>query len=127
MSVVYYAVTKALDPATGDYKFSGSVHTRGSPMREIIIRILRTPKGQCLANPNFGIDLSLVRKQFPNTAQNLKNSISQSVKYLVDQNLISNLEISVDSDTSTSTLKYQISFTDNQANNREIDTIKGRF
>jgi len=127
MSVVYYAVTKALDSATGDYKFSGSVHTRGSPMREIIIRILRTPKGQCLANPSFGIDLSLVRKQFPNTAQNLKNSISQAVKYLVDQNLISNLEISVDSDTSTSTLKYQISFTDNQANNREIDTIKGRF
>lgn len=127
MSVVYYAVTKALDPLTGDYKFSGSVHTRGSPMREIILRILRTPKGQCLANPNFGVDLSLVRKQFPNSAQNLKNSILQSLKYLVDQKLISNLTVTTESESTQGIIKYQVSFTDNQANNREIDTIKGRF
>lgn len=51
-----YAYTRAVDPLTGDYVFEHDEYVPAVPLVAVAINVLRTPKGQCLTDPELGVD-----------------------------------------------------------------------
>lgn len=108
--VRYYAFTRALDPGTGYIRVSGNTWVPGSPMVEVVLRIIRTPKGTFLPDPNFGVDYSLVEKARTNSGATFRAELSRALRTLVTTNAIRDLAIQVE--TKGTTLLWQIDFVD---------------
>lgn len=109
---LYSMVSDAMDAGTGDtlQDDSGQRVKRGSPTVERVIRCLRTPRGQCPLDPAFGVDMSFVDKAYPDLAARWRAAVFEALRHLVEEGLISDLAVSVDSVGSQ--LLYNVTFVD---------------
>jgi hypothetical protein len=99
-----------MNPATGDMVMAGSDPSYGQPMAEVVLRICRTPKGSMWANPQFGIDLSLVNKALPGAAAQLRASILAALDFYVQNKYIKNVSVTVSQNGAA--LMYDVAFID---------------
>lgn len=106
-----YAYTREIDPNTGDVRMNGAVHKiADSPMVEVVMRVLRTPRGTYLPDPSFGLDYSLARYIKPNTKSDWRAEVVRALTFLIDAKRIQ--ELSVEVEIVGRQLRYQVSFLD---------------
>jgi phage baseplate assembly protein W len=96
MTTPHYAVARELDPATGDLRMHGVAWKRGAPLTEIVLRVLRTPRGSFLPKPTFGVDYSLVQKLTPASRSLWRAGVEAALRYLVDSGRMRDLQVIVD-------------------------------
>lgn len=111
-----YAVTRSLDPGKGDVLMDGLTWKQGQPMTEVVLRILRTPRGRYLPDPTFGVDYSAVNKALPGAGAAWRAAVLDALRSLIDRGYIANVAVTVD--TAGDRLLYQVDFTDVQAQQR---------
>lgn len=106
-----YAYCRKLDPKTGDVVMNGATWQASStPMLEVVLRVVRTPLGKCLANAKFGVNYDLLQKVLPTTAASWRAEILRALRPYVDLNLISPPKVTVDTDGSQ--MVYEVTFVD---------------
>lgn len=110
MSDGYYAFTRKLDPARGVPVVDSGSWTAGSPMAEVIVRVLRTPKGSYRADPSFGVEYKDIDKGAPDAPTRLQLAIETALAVYVRDKLITDLRVKVQ--RAGSQLRYEVSFTD---------------
>jgi hypothetical protein len=129
MFTPYYAACRKLDPGKGDYVFAGTTWAQGSPMVEIVVRGLRTPRGRYLPDPTWGVDLSNVNKLLPTAAASLRAAILQFLQPYQKQNLIRNVTVATSQGNGFMT--YEVDFFDVRAETYASrilgQPISGRF
>lgn len=120
----YYAYTRALTPA-GDLAFDDarSSWAGGSPMAEVVERVLRTPRGSYLPDPRFGVDFASVQKNTPNAGARFRDAILAALKYLTDARLI--VSLTVETEARGAQLLYRITFTDPRQPGARPITVSG--
>lgn len=126
MAGVYYAHTRALDPVTGDVRLSGGQWVVGSPAAELVLQVLRTPKGTYLPDPSYGIDLSAVTHDHPNVTAKLHAAITAALRHLVEDGFITDLLVKVQR-SGRGRLGYDVSFYDPRAqgSSRRRENVTG--
>ena len=117
-----YAIARQLDPATGDVVLLGSTWANGSPLTEIVVRVLRTAKGTYLPDQAFGLDLSALNKASPNAPAVLEKAIRNALAFLVRQGLLTNLQVTVERQGTA--LAFQVAFTDPR--NQSKDAVRDK-
>lgn len=65
-------------------------------MTEVVVRVLRTPRGSFLPDPTFGVDYRLVTKAHPNSPATLQSAIVEALKRFTDIGLITDLTVNVE-------------------------------
>lgn len=102
----------AMNPGTGDTKFdaSGQRIARGSATVERVIRRLRTPRGQCVLSPTFGVDMSFTDKAYPDLAARWNAAVREALAPEIASGAIDELVVS--SEAVDSMLVYEVSFLD---------------
>jgi hypothetical protein len=111
-----YAFCRALDPGTGDVRLAGATWAAGTPMTEVVLRVLRTPRGRYLPDPDFGVDYDVVQKLGPGTAAAWRAEVLRALRPYVDAGLLADVAVTVD--TGAGRLVYQVDFTDPRAAQR---------
>lgn len=106
----YYAFTRKLDPARGVPVVDSGTWASGSPMAEVIVRVLRTPKGSYRADPSFGVDYSDIDKGAPDAPTRLQLAIEAALAVYVRDRLIADLRVRVT--RAGSQIRYEVSFSD---------------
>ncbi len=102
----------AMNPGTGDTELdaSGQRIARGSPTVERVIRRLRTPRGQCVLDPTFGVDMSFTDKAYPDLAARWSAAVREALLPEITREAIDDLVVS--SEAVGSVLVYEVSFLD---------------
>lgn len=105
-------ISDAMDPATGDMRFdaAGQRIERGYPTVERVIRRLRTPRGQCVLDPTYGVDMSFVDKMTPDIGTRWTAAVREALAPEIASGSIDELVVAVD--VVGSTLLYEVSFVD---------------
>lgn len=118
MPAPYYAVARAVDPGTGDLRFDPLAQSwvEGQPMTQVVLRVLRTPRGQCLADPTFGLDYDTLDKAAPNLAARFEAAVRAALAFLTGPRLITDLALTVSADRDR--LRFTLAFTDPRDNAR---------
>lgn len=118
MTEPYYAVADAMDPGTGQLlqDANGQSWKRGQPVTELVIRVLRTPRGQCPLDPTYGVDMTFVDKAFPDIAARWRAAVLEALRPYVAKNLLA--EVAVTADSEGGRLLYSVSFVDVRARAR---------
>lgn len=91
----YYAETRSLNPLTGDLYFTEPRWIAGSPLAEIAVRVVRTPKGRYLPDPTFGVDYSVLKKRNNNTAAAFTAALKDAFDRYVKRGIMRDLKVSV--------------------------------
>ena len=92
---VYYAVTRALDPGTGDIVMAGPTWARGQPATEIVLRCLRTPRGRYIPDPTYGLDYSVLQKATSDKPSKLRAAIQDALSRFAKRGVIEPPQIAV--------------------------------
>lgn len=108
----YYKFTRSLDPRTGNLTMVNQRWKAGSPAAEIVLRVLKTPKGTYLPDPTFGFDYSLLDHVRPDSEEKIKAGIRECLNYLVKDRVITDLNIKVEVDAKKKTVLFDVSFID---------------
>jgi hypothetical protein len=118
MPAPWYAYARAVDPATGDLQFNtyGQVWTEGQPMVQCVLHTLRTPRGQCLADPSFGLDYDTLDKAAANLGARFEAAARAALAWLTAPGLITDLAIAVTAERDR--LQFALTFTDPRDNTR---------
>lgn len=105
-------VSDAMDPGTGDLRFDASASriARGFPTVERVIRRLRTPRGQCLLDPAYGVDLSFADKAYPDIVARWTAAVREALAPEVTRGAIDELVVRVEIDGGS--LVYEVEFVD---------------
>ena len=112
-----YAITRVYDPVTGDVRMSGPTWARSpSPMLEVILYVIKTPKGSKPTDPSFGVDYNLLQRNLPNLGVTWVAEVKRALKFYTDNRYITELSVLVD--TSSHGLKFEVSFKDPQMPDR---------
>jgi hypothetical protein len=111
-----YAISRTLDPATGDRTVIDGRQVDGQPLTQVVLRVLRTQKGSYLPDPEFGVDFSLVQKTTANATAMFEKSIRTALDYLIRQGALANLVVVVERQGTA--LVADVSFTDPRVNRR---------
>lgn len=122
----FYAFTPELDES-GDVALDGSTYSWGSPMVEIVKRVLRTPRGTYLPDPSFGVDYSVVDKARPDAGARFQAAILAALRPWTLRREIVDLSVAVE--VTDSTLRYEISFSDPRlaSDTRGRVTLRGAY
>ena len=88
-----YAYARKFDPGTGEVMMDGASWATDRPMTAIVMRVIRTPLGSYLPDPNFGIDYSTLDKARPNAGAELQAAIKRGLAFLTRPGLITNLVV----------------------------------
>lgn len=121
----FYAFTRALNPQTGQPLVSAGIWTRGAPMAEVVVRILRTPQGTYKPERSFGVEYGQIDKGSADAPEALRSAIESALAKLVRDKLIENLTIEVERHGDR--LLYEISFDDPKvAAGRRVGPLRGR-
>ncbi len=110
--MAYYKFTRSLDPSTGNVLLENQRWKGGSPAAEIVLRVLRTPKGSYLPDPTFGFDYSLLNHLTNDSEARIKAGIETALNYLVQDSVISSLKVKVQVDILRKAVVYDVSFYD---------------
>lgn len=112
---------------SGDYSLDNTELAGGWPVLEICKRVLNTPKGSFLPDPNFGLDTSFLRKIEPNTAVRFIAAVRAALRDYTSAGVMADLQIKAD--FVGDRLIYDISAVDPRASvvKREKDSIKGEI
>ena len=105
--------TRAIDAQTGQLLFDTIQHTwpaSPAPMRDVVVRVLRTPRGSCLASPSFGLDYSKLDKASPQLAATFEAAALAALAYLTSAGLIT--DVRTLASVERSTLRYTVTFRD---------------
>jgi phage baseplate assembly protein W len=121
----YYARTRALDPATGDLRLAGGNYVAGNPMLEVVLRVLRTPRGSYLPDPTFGVDMTVLRKASVGVAAAWRAAVIAALRRYTDRGLITDLKVTVE--TEGSRLYYSLEFVDPRSRTREPTRLARRL
>lgn len=81
---------------SGDYSLDNTELAGGWPVLEICKRVLNTPKGSFLPDPNFGLDTSFLRKIEPNTAVRFIAAVRAALRDYTSAGIIDDLQIKAD-------------------------------
>lgn len=110
-----YAITRRLDPNTGlfDLDTDGRDWAEGEPATELVIRALRTPRGSCPLDPEYGLDVSSLDRVWPNLAARVTTAIGDALAFLTRTRRITDLRITVQ--TERDRLAYAVRFYDPRA------------
>lgn len=105
-------VAEAMDPGTGVLlqDEAGQNFKRGDATLERVIRVLRTPRGQCVLDPSYGVDMSFVDKAHPDLAARWQAAVIEALRPEVESGAISDVAVSVDAVGGH--LLYSVSFVD---------------
>lgn len=109
-----YAVTRQLDPGRGELQMTGSTWTRGQPMVEIAVRILRTPRGTYQLDQTFGVDMSTVKTVTSGTGAAFQAAIYQAFDFYIKRGFVTKFKAFV-SVSATGAVTYDVSFVDPRA------------
>lgn len=92
-------------------------------MLEVVLAVLRTPKGRCLVDPDLGVDWSRVQNLTANAGSVAKAVIESALQRYVSAGLIANLQVATQADPEYGRLVYGLEFRDVRAQQRV--TIQG--
>lgn len=119
-------VTRKLHPRTGHIVLQGGRWVRGVPMLEVVLRVLRTSKGDYPPDPSFGVDYGSVDKGAPNAAAALKLAIEEALAPYTRTRQIQML--SVDVQRAGDRLVYDVAFVDPRAEaSARQQSIRGMY
>lgn len=107
-----YAYARTLNPQTGDWTFTTTFPGSPSPATELVKRILRTTKGQCLLDPTMGVDWAKVDPLGTGAASLADTLIRSALAGLVTRGVIAGLSVAVEVDGQAGRLLYAATFTD---------------
>ena len=107
-----YAYARTLNAQTGDWTFTTTFPGATSPATELVKRILRTTKGQCLLDPAMGVDWAKVDPLGTGAASLADALIRSALAGLVTRGVIANLSVAVEVDGQAGRLLYTVTFTD---------------
>jgi hypothetical protein len=118
MPAPFYAYTRSTDPGSGELRFDAMAQTwvEGQPMVECVLAALRTPRGQCLTDPAFGLDFDGLDKAAPNLAAQFEAAARAALAFLTGPGLITDLSFTVTAGGSR--LSFTLAFTDPRDNTR---------
>lgn len=119
---LYYAYTRFVN-SDRDVQLEGTSWKTGSPMAEAVKRIMATPRGKFVPEPDFGIDLRDVNTARSDCSTRFRAAILAALSELVRKRLITNTKVSVE--VSGDRLRYDISFYDPRA--RDTFREKGQI
>lgn len=108
----YYAFSPALDPLTGDVKFSQtrSSWTEGQPLVEKVIRCLRTPKGSALRDPTYGVDAGAFENARENAPAEAEAAIRAALQRFISRGELTDLAVEVEAQGTS--LVFEVRFKD---------------
>lgn len=83
--------SRKLDPATGDWiaDDAGNFARTPSPGMSAVLLVLRTQRGECLADPELGVDWKGARRATGNRVENLRAAVLAGLARLVSRGVIS--------------------------------------
>jgi len=118
MAEPYYAVTRKLDPATGQWVLDadGRTYARGQPATELVVRALRTPRGSCPLDPTYGLDVSRLDRARPDLAVTAQSAITAALAFLTSAGRITDLRVTASAERDR--LVYSVDFYDPRARTR---------
>lgn len=80
---------RKLNPSTGDWTLSAGDFARSSsPAMSAVLLVLRTQKGEALADPELGVDYKAARRATGNRAENLRAAVFAGLARLVARGVI---------------------------------------
>jgi phage baseplate assembly protein W len=123
MASRYYAHTRALDAQSGDKRVAGGTYVAGDPMTEVVLRILRTPRGRYLPDPTFGVDYSVIQKAGAGVAAAWRAAVLAALDRLIKRNLITHVRVIVDT-SKPGQLLYDVEFRDPRNSAREPTRLR---
>jgi len=93
-----YAVTRKMDPLTGDVLFDTSRRTwaTGAPLMERVLRCLRTERGTAMRDPGYGVDWSPVDNARSNAGVAAQQAITEALRRFVDAGDLRDLTVQTD-------------------------------
>jgi hypothetical protein len=108
----------AIDPGTGHYVLDASRQrlAYASATVQRVIRRLRTPRGQCLLDPTYGVDMSFTDKAYPDLAARWRAAVLDALKPEIDASAIADVSVTVDH--ANGHLLYNVRFLDVLARER---------
>ncbi len=120
-----YAITRTLDPNTGLFELDddGREWAEGQPATELVVRVLRTPRGSCPLDPSYGIDTTAFARAWPNVAARVTAAITEALAFLTRTARITNVTVTVQ--TERDRLFYEVRFIDPRA--RTTNAVPGSF
>ena len=123
MTEPYYAIADAMDPGTGQglQDADGQSWKRGQPAAELVLRVLRTPRGQCQLDPAYGVDMTFLDKAYPNVAARWRAAVIEALRPYVAKTILSDIEVTAESDGGR--LLYSVSFVDVRARARRTISL----
>ncbi len=118
MTEPYYAVTRKLDPATGQWVLDadGRTYARGQPAAELVLRVLRTPRGSSPLDPTYGLDTSRLDRARADLAVTAQGAIVAALDFLVRARRITDLRVAVSVERDR--LLFTVDFYDPRARER---------
>lgn len=117
MTTRYYAIARELNETTGDVRRLGARWKRGSPMLEIVKRVLRTPLGSYVPDPTYGVNMSILKHATANVGARWQAEVVRALDRWVKRGLIKNLTVIVTVERDR--LLYSVSFEDVRLRTRE--------
>ncbi len=114
-----YAYTQRHDPTTGEPILVGNERAESTaPQTERALMALRTSKGSCLVDPDFGVEWSRITKIGTGAAATAKAIITAGLAFLTRDDSITNLVVACEVDAQRGLLLYDVSFTDPRLDRR---------
>lgn len=120
-----YALTRARRPADGAVLMDSRTNSwlaASSPMAEVVANELRTEKGECLADPDMGVEWKKVRKNSIGAPATAKALIEAALRRHVTAGRITLVSVVVEVSAARGTLAYEVVFTDVRAGAQQTVT-----
>ncbi len=117
-----YAITRARSPVTGEVLFDDRRATwrvAPSPATEVVLIILRTPRGSCLVDPTRGVDYSRINKLRTDAPATARAAVTEALQSVVTAGLIRDVRVEARVFASSSRLELDVSFVDVQLRTNE--------
>lgn len=114
-----YAYTQRHDPTTGEPVLDANRRAESpAPQTERALMALRTTRGSCLADPDFGVEWARVNKLGTGAAATARDVITAALAFLVSDGSIAGLSVECEVDVQRGLLLYDVSFTDPRLDRR---------
>lgn len=120
-----YATTRARRPSDGAVQINSRTNSwqaASSPMLEVVLLELRTEKGECLADPDMGVEWKKVRKNSISAPATAKALIEAALRRHVTAGRIVTKSVVVEVNAARGTLAYEVTFTDVRLNSTQTAT-----
>lgn len=117
-----YAYARSLDAQTGQWDYTTAFVAATSPALELVTRILRTRRGQCLGDPSMGVNWGAVDPLGTNAAETAEAVIRAGLAPLVSRGDIAGVVIKVTVDGAAGRVLYSVDFTDVRLRTRQTAT-----